>query len=378
MKSSRSIRIKNKNSSEITAAVILISLSTLLFIGGLGIENNLVKIYGLLFGVLFVLTAKVYNSNIFYPKSFFIYLVFIGLAFLSTLWSQNVQASYEFLLLFIVGGLCWLTFFNLQKILIKNVPGYLVGLGFIFAFSYLVYVLKGSNWQLLHSLVTPYTNNHHHLGDYWVLVAIIFFHNYFKEKRSAILIATLLALVIVGFSLSRSAYIGFIAGVFYIFFKENKFKKYKYLVTFSIFLALGFFLFASIFKTTIYSRVYFLQGALGLINYPLGVGLGNFYTISTNAVTNPWGDKFFSMFAHNIFLEALIGIGVLGFVFVAWFIYAVRSLWRSKEGLLFQALFVVLSVNFFFDTTYFIPTMLWLWFIFLGLGQGDTRYSKES
>ena len=42
----------------------------------------------------------------------------------------------------------------------------------------------------------------------------------------------------------------------------------------------------------------------------------------------------------------------------------------DKEGLIFRAIFLGLTVNFFFDSTYKIPTMIWIWFLSLGLARG--------
>ncbi|TEU02640.1 O-antigen ligase domain-containing protein [Candidatus Woesebacteria bacterium] len=358
---------------------LLVVLTTvLLFLGGLGIEKNLIELQGVIFAVLLVFAARIIKGKLSFPKTFSLYMVFLILAFASTFWSQDIEGSFEYLMLFVTGGLFWLSFYNLKDELRKVFPWSLLVLGFIFILSYLAYILKGSNWRVPYSLVTPYTDNHHHLGDFWALVAVFLFYENLKKRRWELIITLIIALAVLAFSLSRSAYVALAVGVFYIFLKKGKFKKFKKPIVFVLVLAYGLFLFASVFKTTVYSRVYFLQGILGFIKNPLGVGLGNFLLISKDLITNPWGGDFFSLFAHNIFLEVLVGMGVLGLSFVVWFLIVARSLWRSKkeEGLLYQALFFVLAANFFFDITYCIPTMFWLWYLVLGLGQNDIILRK--
>jgi hypothetical protein len=97
--------------------------------------------------------------------------------------------------------------------------------------------------------------------------------------------------------------------------------------------------------------------------------MGNFREISKdpgNHILGFWG---FSSVAHNIALEVLSGLGILGFVFVYWLYKVLSDLWsdKSKKNILYKSVFFALTVNFLFDSTYFIPTMLWLWFTTLGL-----------
>ncbi len=47
----------------------------------------------------------------------------------------------------------------------------------------------------------------------------------------------------------------------------------------------------------------------------------------------------------------------------------------NDKSILPTAIFFTLLVNFLFDFTYFDPTMLWLWFIALGLAQNEIKSS---
>jgi O-antigen ligase len=115
---------------------------------------------------------------------------------------------------------------------------------------------------------------------------------------------------------------------------------------------------------------------VGFVHNPFGIGVGNFTTISGSSTTNQLLNmRGFSGLTHNIALEFLVGMGVLGLTFVAWLAQVLKSVWKNKEqkNLLFQAIFITLGVNFLFDYTYTIPAMLWLWFMTLGLGQARVK-----
>jgi len=49
---------------------------------------------------------------------------------------------------------------------------------------------------------------------------------------------------------------------------------------------------------------------------------------------------------------------------------------KRSERYLAYVLFVVLTVNFLLDTTYYVPTMMWLWGGLLGLSQGGVIKKK--
>lgn len=114
---------------------------------------------------------------------------------------------------------------------------------------------------------------------------------------------------------------------------------------------------------------------MGLYHNPLGVGIGNFGLISTDPENWILGLSHSSIVVHNLVLEMIAGMGVLGVIFTIWFIKVVLKLWQSKDiqNLVYRAAFFALTANFFFHSTYFVPTMLWLWFIFLGISQGGER-----
>jgi len=275
------------------------------------------------------------------------------------------------LLLFASGGLYWLFFYNLKtnKKFLKIFGWSLIILGILFATTYLVSVLLNQRLPWAFSLSAPYTDNHHHLGDYWVLPFLFLLTKIMKEKKPVYLLLILVGISILAFSLSRSSYVSLALGAFIVFHREISPKIKSALKAVTIF-SVAIFLLASLFKTTIYSRIYFLQGLAGIIQHPLGVGLGNFSTVSKELAITFSNQAIFSSLAHNIFLEVLVGMGLLGILFLYWYYKVGTNVLRGVSAkALYRGIFFALSANFFFDTTYVIPTMLWLWFVALGLAQ---------
>ncbi len=74
----------------------------------------------------------------------------------------------------------------------------------------------------------------------------------------------------------------------------------------------------------------------------------------------------------------MTGMGIFGLVFIAWLFKIICDLWSKKfaQNLIYQAVFFALATNFFFHSTYFIPAMLWLWFMVLGLAQADVKITE--
>jgi O-antigen ligase len=107
--------------------------------------------------------------------------------------------------------------------------------------------------------------------------------------------------------------------------------------------------------------------------------MGNFRIISLDSANHLWGMDTFSFIAHNIILEILTGMGIVGFSFLVWLVVILKDVWHNNRGkdIVYQALFVALGVNFLFDTTYIIPTMLWLWFASLGLSLSRKMTARE-
>jgi hypothetical protein len=351
---------------------MLFLVGTLLFFGGLGMEVVLLQYFGILIGLVFLFLVKLWKGKIKIPPTFHLFLLFLLVFALSIIWSQDRKASVEFLFLFIGGGIFWLVFYNLKEKFRNDFFWVVIFLGLAFGGLFAAHKFVGKLEIGPQSLFLPITTaqQHNHLGDFWSLVLVVAAYLYAKHKNW-------LAWPLIGLggyflvvSMSRTSYVATIVGILYLFAKKGWLNKYKKFFGLLIVSLAALFLYTGTIKSTLLSRPYFVQGLIGFVRNPFGVGVGNFTAISGGSTTNQLLNmRGFSGLTHNIVLEFLVGMGVLGLIFVAWLTQVLESIWKNREqkNLLFQAIFITLSVNFFFDYTYTIPTMLWLWFMSLGL-----------
>jgi hypothetical protein len=172
---------------------------------------------------------------------------------------------------------------------------------------------------------------------------------------------------------SRSSYVALAVGVIYLFQRHSLASKYRNIMAGFLVLAAVLFVLTGAFKTTLFIRPYYVQALVGLVHHPLGVGVGNFGFISTDPENWLLGLSGPSQVVSNIVLEMISGIGILGISFALWFFRILLVLWMRVEpkSLVYHAVFFVLAANFFFHVTYFVPAMLWLWFMSLGIAQGE-------
>jgi hypothetical protein len=303
-----------------------------------------------------------------------VFLFFFGL---SILWSRRPHNTIEELLPFISGGLLWLFFYNQKASFGSYLSKIIIILGVIFGIMFFYNYIFGNELAYPRSIHLPYVANlkHYNIGDFWTVVLVVCLYSLMqKRNRYFSLILSLFGILILILSLSRSAYLSlYVGGLFLMLFQKNANQYKKLLIILSLALV-GFFIFAGLQKPILYTRQYYFQGILGLINNPFGVGAGNFDLISMDESNHIFGFTHFSRYAHNIFLEIFSGMGVFGLFFIVWFLIILSDLLRKpRSRLLYKAIFFALAANFFFHSTYLIPTMLWLWFITLGLAQGRPK-----
>jgi hypothetical protein len=352
-------------------------IGVLFFLGGTGIKTGSVLVLGTVLGLVFLLYAFYQKRKIILPKGFLIYLLVYFLMIVNLLWSKYPRKGVDYLWLFGSGGLFWLSIYNLRG-KFENLDLFIVVLGILFGALFVFYQLNGKVPIHQKSLYLQYTETHNHLGNLWALVLVILVHKFVKKRNFFSLALFVLGGYFLLVSLSRSAYVALAVGVAYLFIKQDWMKRFRKIFWVVVGASVLLFLYASIFKSIFYSRAYFVQAILGFIHNPLGVGMGNFGIISRNSTNHFLGLDSFSSLAHNVFLEFLVGMGILGFSFIWWFLKVVKGFLRTsaKKTILYQALFLALAANFFFDTTYVIPTMIWLWFMVLGLAQADVKITK--
>jgi len=351
--------------------LVLLLLGMLLFFGGLGVKVVLVQYSGALVGLVLLILALVWKKRFKLPSGIGLYLLFLLALTASTIWHQGRKVSLEYLILFVGGGLFWLVFYNLKEKLRDGILWVVIFLGLAFAGLFVMNQASGEKvfgYQSLFLPNTPYLQ-HNHLGDFWAVVLVIAAYFLLRDKKWWIWSLIGLGGYFLLVSLSRSSYVALAVGIFYLFTRGKWLAKYRKVLWFFLGLALALSLFVGTTKTILFSRPYFVQAVLGFMRNPWGVGVGNFYIISSNPANQLLGMHGLSGFTHNLVLEFMVGMGFLGLIFVAWLTRVMLSLWQDKDpqNLPFQAIFITLGVNFLFDYTYIIPTMVWLWFMVLGL-----------
>lgn len=361
--------------------IISLLIGVILFIGGLGQKVDIAFALGGLVSVILLSFVIYKKGKLRLPKGFLIYNLFLIFFGLSLIWSLDWQKSLGYLVLYVSGGLFWVAFFNLKgesKNFIENIIiilGILFGI-FTLGYKYLDFAPFG---RTPFSLVYPAIANHHHIGDFWAIATVIVIHKVFVKKKYLYSLLFIPGSAFLVLSLSKSAYLALAVGAYFIFYYKGWIQNYKKVLVVFILLTTALFLFAGAQKTTLFSRPYFFQAIAGLVNYLFGVGYGNFERISSECF-GCFNDRLmgFSTVTHNLVLEVLAGMGILGLSFVYWLYLVFKDLLEKTEenSLIITASFFTLFTNFFFDYTYFIPTMFWLFFILLGIAQ-NTEESNQ-
>jgi hypothetical protein len=220
-------------------------------------------------------------------------------------------------------------------------------------------------------------SRHYHVGDLWAfaLVALIGIGwNKFKLNNWLMIGLGSVFLVI---SNSRSALLSLALGLGYLFEKQINPSKTKNTIKIFFFALLaGIFVFSSVGKTTLFDRPYFLQSIESFAKYPLGIGIGNFDRVSevlqSENITNT------SIYTHNIFLEALSGVGIFAVIFLVLLTYLVWDILKYKgKGSVWGAFIVAMLTNFMFDTTYAIPGLVWILFMSIGVFQSQYLLRRD-
>ena len=305
-----------------------------------------------------------------FPRTFSLYIVFLGFFLISLFWTKDMLVSIKHFLNFISGGLIWLLIHNLKdKGLKPNLPfltialGIIFGLWFFYTRAFGIYVVESYN--LVNYSVQNFT--HHHVGDLWSVVAAVTGFSILKSRGKNIYLwlIAIFGLVLLALSFSRSAYVALASGGAYFLYKNSNYLKKNIFPILVFTLIIGLFFAATSQKSLIGHRLFYVQAVSGIFKNPFGVGMGNFSTISLDSTNHLFGIDAYAGVADNIFLEIFVGMGVFGLTFIYWFAETCREIFGKKGNFkeLTSLIFVVLAVNFQFNYIYFIPTMLWLWFI---------------
>lgn len=298
------------------------------------------------------------------PSGFVWFLVFILLALVSMIWTRDISKGLLSQLLFTSSGLTILYFYNSEKDVEKFFQNTLFMIGLYFGS---LYILNGlfhffpmSSSSLF--VVEPTYQNHNHLGDLWAVIVVLTLTNYDKTKKKNYFkfFIIFLGFIFIALSRSRSALLGMGIGLFsWSHFTKLNLKENK-LVRLAIVFIIFFFLVMGLSKGLLSSRPYFLKSILSVLQNPFGLGMGNYKYIS---------DVNYTDLTHNLLLEPLVGLGILSIPFFIWFYKLVRKIVSKtkKENVVYSIVVIVLGTNFLFDSTYWIPTMLFIWSASIGL-----------
>jgi|GEM_PF-2635771 hypothetical protein len=353
---------------EVLAGIILVFL----FLAGFGRQLLLVKMFGVVVGLLSLLIVKMSKGKIKIPKYFKGYLLVLLILGISIFWSKNRVNSLEDWLMFIAGGEFWLVSFNLRERWRKYWDKLMVIMGLVFGglYIYKAYLVKDLGIEAM-SLFEHFSSykNHLLLGDFWsVLIVIIMV--WLLRNNTKIVNWGLLGFGgwLVFVSQSRTALLSIIVAVLYLINVKNN-KQIKQWGKWVIGLALAVFLVFGLSKSTLLVRDYYLESLVGLKTYPTGVGLSNFKLISEDPAFHVLGRNDTSVDAHSIVFEMISGIGWLSLIFLFWFYLVVKEVVDKKdqEGLVYRVALIALTTNFLLFSSYLSPTMFWLWFICLGM-----------
>jgi hypothetical protein len=334
--------------------------------GGIGRDYTIALLIGSFVAVTFLLFCPLTKT----PYGWKLYTLGLIVWLTQIIWLGN-DKLYHYWMLFFTGGLWWWVGNSYKQHIRALLPAYILFLGLffgLFAFMYLHEVIPiyipggyGLGYYFTEAQV------HHPVGNLMALVVIVLASQSVQHKRWFIKVGMLISLGLIMWSLSRAAVVSLLIGML-LMFSNLKSKRQVRLLLLGAGIAI---LLMGLFKPIIHTRQYWIQSLISLAYYPLGVGVGNFGKISSDERVHLFGFEGYSMTPFNIVLEWWSGLGIFSLIFIIWVFRMSKRLlrhtfWRD-EGVVSMALLAALSVQFMLSYSYFIPTLLWLWFVLLGL-----------
>lgn len=357
----------------------------------------------LLFPILFIHTLFQKKKFVFPKKATVLFVTFLVITFLSTLFSVNVSNSLQYLLLLLSIFFAFLISYNYKNGLEKPLLIVIFTLSMLFALYSLLL-----NFHLLnlfaplkgYQFVFSRFGSHNHLGDFLVIPVIICIYylvNYksvISNQKSVLFLLSigfcLLSSVFILFSYSRSAYLSLALTVIFMLVylqKKGSTHKWMFRIIAIIIILITAFMIITIthqaqkqplssgvnkylvqkenlrYKDLLGERTeYTHQALLSFQKHPLiGIGPNNFLTASLK-YKSPFVNA--TETAHNIFLEILVGQGILGLLPFAGLILLI--LIKSRKNALYFAMLAML-INFQTDYTYQMYSFLLLFFILSGI-----------
>ncbi len=408
---------------------------------GLGINNGREVAYYFILLMPFFLFMPQFVLNtgkkILFPLKFTVlWLLFVIFSLASSIFSVNLQNSFQELFLYIALFLIFIFVFNYKELIRSTVLYLIFVLSFIFSiFSlFITYFvsqnslfsipidLAGQGYQFIYS-----TGGHNHLGDFLLLpLTVLLFWFLGRKLKMENLFLLLFFIPYFIFSYSRSAYLDLALItilIFYVLFKGGQLRLKKnfifYILSFMFVAALAILVFAvpadtkkTPFLNSInhilqekydlggkhffaYRNYYATEGLFSLTNKPLfGVGPGNFEYASQKYMNNPVE---FAPTTHNLFFDVLTENGLLAeIVFLLLFLQmfhliknqifnhkspahnasysdAGESAISNQQSAIFVFLFIVMLLNFQTDYTFLMRSFYLLFFVVAGVIYSEKR-----
>lgn len=365
----------------------------------------------IIFLAVFLFVHTIFQKKkIIFPKwSSIFFTCFVVSSSISSLLSQNVSQTFSYSIYQIALLLFFICAYNYREVLEKRLYYLIFGLSILFSLYFLLlqsHIFKLTIPTTGYQFVFSHIGSHVHLGDFLILpTMILLYHVYCNNHKKILLVGLLLLSPFILFSFSRSAYLsiamaGSLLHVFWIL-KKGISKNIKLMRLLVLLVVVGsFFAFLvstsqsknkstlSILNTYLVQNKllsnnkdlmgrrpqYFTQALHSFKAHPFfGIGPSNFHSVSKNYAQKPYLES--TEIVHNIFLEVLVGQGLVGFTpFMGLIILFV---WKSKKNALYFILLGML-INFQTDYTYQIYTFLLLFFVIAGTIHEEKNYFSIS
>ena len=334
----------------------LIAFGILFILGGTGVYRELSLFLNIALVSAFLGYKLARDGHLIVPKNFYIYMAFVAVLFAHTLLTG---ARFMFFWLFLSGGATWLTVYNFKKLFEKHFLHLTIGLALAMGLAFFYSLARGISSVSPDSHFLPLAPHitHNHIADLWAVTLVAILFKLSEKPRFWHLIMIPLGVFFLTMGTSRSADLSLVIGAFYIFFRSGRHTWLKRAFSGVLTVAVLLAVYAGLAKTTLFSRPYFWTAIAGFFQHPLGIGMGNFEKLGST-----------STLVHNVVLEVVSGMGIFSAIFIFWLYKIFKSLGDTKNAnILYVAVFLAILANFFFDTTYVVPTMFWLWFVSLAL-----------
>lgn len=299
--------------------------------------------------------------------------------FISTVLSYDHELSIERFLLYQIGFLTLIYFYNKKQMLTPAMNNVIVFSALVFTAASIfrdriMAAVSIFDVNQIFNFYFPLIKGNNHLGI-WLGMAIIVLLN----MGNPLLLMAFIPFFLSAYS--RSAYLGlFVALVAMYFSRFKKFISGKVFIPY-VFVGLATVIF--VFAVGIFvdrddflsdRPEYYNEAIMGFLDRPLiGYGPGNFTSISRKYATVSKG--VFASNSHNLLLDILSGSGIFAFIFFCLFVFLILKNGKKNRNLpVFLFLLTVAVASYIFV----MPSYMLLFFMFAGLSYEDNSFINIS